>query len=88
MLPTPGLGESPTNGASYMVDFGGETTVSSPRKLTLEQQRKLYRKLDLRILPILTLMYLLCSMDRGMPFYMFCYRPDYSSLRKHRERQT
>ena len=88
MLRTPGLRKSPTNGDSYMVDFGGEMTFSSPHKLTLEQQRKLYRKLDFRLLPILTLMFLLCTMDRGMPFYVFCYRPDYNSLRKHRERQN
>ena len=39
-------------------------------KLSPEQERKLWRKVDLRILPILTLMYLCSFMDRSMA--LFC----------------
>jgi hypothetical protein len=33
--------------------------------LTPEQERKLWRKVDIRLMPILSLMYLLCYLDRG-----------------------
>lgn len=33
--------------------------------LTPEQEKKLWRKIDLRIMPILSLMYLLAFLDRG-----------------------
>ena len=36
-----------------------------PPALTLEQERKLWRKIDRRLLPILTLMYLCSFLDRG-----------------------
>lgn len=39
----------------------------APPVLTLEQQKKLWHKIDMRILPILTLMYLFSFMDRGAP---------------------
>jgi hypothetical protein len=32
---------------------------------TLEQEKKLWRKIDLRLMPILSLMYLFSFMDRG-----------------------
>lgn len=40
---------------------------SPPPTLTAEQEKKLWRKVDMRILPILTLMYLCSFMDRGAP---------------------
>lgn len=46
-------------------DFGGESTLPRPPKLTPEQERKLYRKIDLRIIPIVTLMFLTAFLDRG-----------------------
>lgn len=48
-------------------DFGGDSTLPPPPTLTPEQQKKLWRKVDLRIMPILALMYLLSYMDRGAP---------------------
>ncbi|PSR77859.1 hypothetical protein PHLCEN_2v7680 [Hermanssonia centrifuga] len=36
-----------------------------PQKLTPEQEKKLYRKIDYRLMPILTLMYLCSFLDRG-----------------------
>lgn len=37
-----------------------------PPKLTPEQERKVYHKVDMRLMPILTLMYLASFLDRGM----------------------
>jgi len=41
----------------------------SPPTLTAEEERRLWRKIDLRLLPILAIMYLLSFMDRGLPLY-------------------
>ncbi|KAF9518068.1 hypothetical protein BS47DRAFT_1380020 [Hydnum rufescens UP504] len=41
--------------------------------LTAEEEKRLYRKIDLRLMPILALMYLLAFMDRG-PKYFRNYR--------------
>ncbi|KAF9230001.1 hypothetical protein BU15DRAFT_84194 [Melanogaster broomeanus] len=38
---------------------------SVARILTAQQEAKLYRKIDWMLMPIITLMYLLCFMDRG-----------------------
>lgn len=38
---------------------------TAPPVLTPEQEKKLWRKVDMRILPILTTMYLCSFMDRG-----------------------
>jgi len=35
-------------------------------RLTPEQERKLWRKVDMRLMPILSLMYLLAFLDRGV----------------------
>jgi hypothetical protein len=35
-------------------------------RLTAEQERKLWRKVDMRLVPILSLMYLLAFLDRGV----------------------
>ena len=40
----------------------------APPPLTPEQERRLWRKVDKRILPILTIMYLCSFLDRGAPF--------------------
>ena len=47
------------------VDFGGDSKLPPPPKLTPEQEKKLYRKVDLWLMPILTLMYLFSFLDRG-----------------------
>ncbi|KJA21329.1 hypothetical protein HYPSUDRAFT_140840 [Hypholoma sublateritium FD-334 SS-4] len=47
------------------VDFGGESKLPPPPTLTEEEERKLWRKVDLRLMPILSLMYLLSFLDRG-----------------------
>jgi hypothetical protein len=50
------------------LDFGGESTLPPPPILSAEQERKLWRKIDLRLMPILTLMYLMSFLDRGAHF--------------------
>ncbi|KAI0260071.1 MFS general substrate transporter [Gloeopeniophorella convolvens] len=48
-----------------VLDFGGDSSLPPPPKLTPEQELALYRKIDLRLMPILALMYLLSFLDRG-----------------------
>ncbi|KAJ7713460.1 MFS general substrate transporter [Mycena olivaceomarginata] len=47
------------------LDFGGDSTLPPPPSLSDEEERKLWRKVDLRLMPILSLMYLLSFLDRG-----------------------
>ena len=46
-------------------DFGGESKLPPPPVLSVAEERKLYRKIDLRLMPILSLMYLCSFLDRG-----------------------
>ena len=46
-------------------DFGGESNLPPPPTLSPEEERKLWRKIDLRLMPILSLMYLFSFLDRG-----------------------
>ncbi|KAG9226994.1 hypothetical protein CCMSSC00406_0008966 [Pleurotus cornucopiae] len=46
------------------IDFGGESRLPPPPVLTSEQEAKLWRKIDLRLMPILSLMYLFSFLDR------------------------
>ncbi len=55
------------NVAAETEDFGGESTLPPPPTLTAEEERKLWRKVDLRLMPILSLLYLFSFLDRGMP---------------------
>ena len=48
-----------------VMDFGGDTSLPPPPQLTPEQERKLWRKIDMKLMPILTLMYLFSFLDRG-----------------------
>ncbi|KAJ7141373.1 MFS general substrate transporter [Mycena epipterygia] len=61
--------ESPSaeksTGSSEHLDFGGESSLPPPPTLTVEEERQLWRKIDLRLMPILSLMYLLSFLDRG-----------------------
>lgn len=52
--------------SSHDLDFGGDSQLPPPPKLTPEQEKKLYRKVDLWLMPILTLMYLASFLDRGI----------------------
>ncbi|KAH7878132.1 uncharacterized protein C8R40DRAFT_1167531 [Lentinula edodes] len=54
------LGEHLENASEY--DFGGE---SRPPVLSEDNERKLWRKIDLRLMPILCVMYLMSFMERG-----------------------
>ena len=65
MSDSPSIKEYPTTGSSHTVASDGDATLPPAPTLTPDQQRKLYRKLDLRLMPILSVMYLLASMDGG-----------------------
>ncbi|RPD60537.1 MFS general substrate transporter [Lentinus tigrinus ALCF2SS1-7] len=47
------------------VPYGGEDTLPPPPTLTAEEEKRLWRKIDVRLVPILTLMYLCSFLDRG-----------------------
>ena len=47
------------------IDFGGAFSLPPPPVLTPQEERRLYRKIDCRIMPIVTLMYLGAFLDRG-----------------------
>ena len=51
-------------------DFGGDSMLPPPPSLSLAEERKLYRKIDLRLMPILSLMYLCSFLDRGSCNYL------------------
>ncbi|KAF9039625.1 MFS general substrate transporter [Hymenopellis radicata] len=46
-------------------DFAGDSALPAPPTLTPEEEHRLWRKLDRRLLPILSLLYLFSFMDRG-----------------------
>jgi hypothetical protein len=48
-----------------VVPYKGRVVVPPPATLTKEEEKKLWRKIDLKILPILTLLYLFSFLDRG-----------------------
>ena len=48
-----------------VLDFAGDTTLPPPPALTPEQEKALYRKVDLKLMPILALLYLCSFLDRG-----------------------
>lgn len=49
----------------YVHDFGGDSTLPPPPILTPEEEAKIWRKIDVRVVPILTMMYLALFLDRG-----------------------
>ncbi|CAA7263446.1 unnamed protein product [Cyclocybe aegerita] len=57
--------EKRDSASSHNIDFGGESTLPPPPNLTEEEEKKLWRKVDKRLMPILALMYLLSFLDRG-----------------------
>ncbi|KAJ6521968.1 MFS general substrate transporter [Mycena vulgaris] len=48
-----------------VIDFAGDSTLPPPPTLSTEEERILWRKVDFRLMPILSLMYLLSFLDRG-----------------------
>ena len=74
-----------------VLDFGGDSQLPPPPTLTPEQERALYRKIDLRLMPILASMYLLSFLDRGSGHFM-CAPLDgltpHALSRKHWKRQA
>jgi hypothetical protein len=47
------------------IDFLGDSSLPPPPTLTVAEEKRLWRKVDMRLMPILALMYLLSFMDRG-----------------------
>ncbi|KAJ6585527.1 MFS general substrate transporter [Mycena capillaripes] len=47
------------------LDFGGDSTLPPPPSLSAGEERKLWRRVDLKLMPILSLMYLMSFLDRG-----------------------
>ncbi|RPD60540.1 MFS general substrate transporter [Lentinus tigrinus ALCF2SS1-7] len=58
----PTIQETPVKGD---LAYGGEDTLPPPPTLTAEEEKRLWRKIDMRLMPILTLMYLCSFLDRG-----------------------
>ncbi|KAF8626636.1 hypothetical protein AX15_004776 [Amanita polypyramis BW_CC] len=46
-------------------DFAGDSTLPPPPSLNPEQERKLWRKIDVRLMPMLAIMFLSAFLDRG-----------------------
>ena len=72
-----------SSSSDLSVDFGGESSLPPPPTLTPEQERKLWRKVDLRLMPILSLMYLLSFLDRGSIFFLTTTQNLTPLYRKH-----
>lgn len=51
---------------SEIADFGGNSSLPPPPKLSPEEEKRLWRRIDLRLMPILAVMYLMSFLDRGM----------------------
>jgi hypothetical protein len=49
-------------------NFGGELELPPPPQYSEEQEKRLWRKIDLRLMPMLTLMYLVSFLDRGVQY--------------------
>jgi len=50
---------------SEPVDSGNGNDPDPPPGLTVDQEKKIWRKIDLRLMPILALMYMASFLDRG-----------------------
>ncbi|KAF8055359.1 MFS general substrate transporter [Lyophyllum atratum] len=59
------LERSNSDARSAVYDFGGEKSLPPPPTLTEVEEKKLWRKVDARLMPILALLYLLSFIDRG-----------------------
>ncbi|KAK1226954.1 hypothetical protein PQX77_010022 [Marasmius sp. AFHP31] len=65
MSPKPASIEEKEQDAKLETRDSVSSSVSPPPKLTEEQEAKLWRKIDRRLMPILCLMYLMSFLDRG-----------------------
>ena len=63
--------KSPSDTTSETVNFGGEGGLPPPPQLSEAEEKRLWRKVDLKLMPILALLYLLSFIDRGKaPLYL------------------
>lgn len=58
-------GKSQDSNIEVNIDFAGESSLPPPPSLTKAEEKWLYRKIDLKLMPILSLMYLGAFLDRG-----------------------
>lgn len=49
-------------------DFGGDSSLPPPPNLSPEEEKRLWRKVDRRLMPILAIMYLMSFLDRGKEY--------------------
>lgn len=59
------LGGEKDRDEGSVFEFGSDSELPPPPVLTEEEEKRLYRKLDWRLMPILSLMYLFSFLDRG-----------------------
>lgn len=68
--------EKTTDDQSDAYDFGGENSLPPPPTLNEAQEKRLWRKIDGRLMPILALLYLVSFIDRGIAhftiFHPYC----------------
>ena len=50
---------------SQILSYGGDSELPPPPSLTTQEEKRLYRKIDWHIIPIITMMYLSLSVDRS-----------------------
>ena len=50
---------------SHIVSYSGDKALSPPPVLTREEEKRLWRKIDWHIVPIITIMYLCSFVDRS-----------------------
>ena len=51
--------------SSDQVTYGGEDTLPPPPVLTLDEERRLWWKIDSRFMPVVTMLYLVSFLDRS-----------------------
>lgn len=56
---------SPPSDTSRVLSYSGEEGLPAPPVLTQEEEKRLWRKIDWHILPIITVMYLCSFVDRS-----------------------
>lgn len=83
----------PPSELSQVPPYGGDGTLPAPPVLTPQEEARLWRKIDLRIMPILTMMYLFSFVDRGnigasshLPGTVTCW--DNADLHRIRKREA
>ena len=67
---------------SQILSYGGDSELPPPPSLTPQEEKRLYRKIDWHIIPIITMMYLSLSVDRSN--IGACFKTLFAYVRSHR----